>query len=416
MFFKWFSGEAAKQYQRSPRKDRIDRLGTSLVQQRYLEDAIRHHLHEWLRFTRYLQQRDIVNPLDLRDQVVRRYVTKRTVGKSASLGRFVRASIRIFLEADEVGRFRRRVGAVAPVIPSWFRDILALYLQFVQRHRGLRQRTVAQYARKLAVFARYLEQAQVRQLGAIRPRHVREFYQNAAGGQPRRSYGSSLRVFFRWASTQGWVPVALTDAIPRPRRYRLATLPDVLNDADVSRIVTTVDRSTPVGRRDYAVLLLAVRYGLRPCDIRQLTLDHIEWRKARIAIRQVKTDRPLELPLLPDVADALSSYIRDGRPASTSRVVFIRHRAPFEPFVPENNLATIMRAALHRAGLADRPGRRGLYLLRHTLATRLLAAGRPLKTIADVLGHASTETTYGYARVDLVSLRSVAITEAEVRR
>jgi integrase/recombinase XerD len=416
MFFKWFSGEAAGQYRRSPHKDRIDRLGTSLVHQRYVDDAIRHHLHEWLRFTQYLEQRYFVSPVDLRNQAVRRYVAGRTVGKCASQGRFVRASIRIFLEADEVGRFRRRVGGVALVIPSWFQDILTPYLRFVQRHRGLGPRTVRQYARKLSVFARYLEQAQVGQLAAIRPRHIREFYQNAAGGRPRRSYSSSLRVFFRWAATQGWVPIALGDAIPRPRRYRLSTLPDVLTDADVSRIVTTVDRSTPVGRRDYAVLLLAARYGLRPCDIRQLTLDHIDWRDARIAIQQVKTGRPLELPLLPDVADALSTYIRDGRPASTSRVVFIRHRAPFEPFVAENNLATIMRAALHRAGLADRPGRRGLYLLRHTLATRLLAAGRPLKTIADVLGHASTETTYGYTRVDLVSLRSVAIAEAEVRR
>jgi site-specific recombinase XerD len=94
--------------------------------------------------------------------------------------------------------------------------------------------------------------------------------------------------------------------------------------------------------------------------------------------------------------------------------VFIRHRAPFEPFAPENNLATIMRGAFRRAGLIDRPGRRGLYLLRHTLATRLLTAGRPLKVIADVLGHASTETTYGYTRVDLTGLRTVAIAEAEV--
>ena len=115
-----------------------------------------------------------------------------------------------------------------------------------------------------------------------------------------------------------------------------------------------------------------------------------------------------------DVADALTAYLRDGRPQSASRVVFVRHRAPFEPFVAENNLSTIMGAALRRVGLAHRPGRRGLYLFRHTLATRLLAAGHPLKTIADVLGHASTDTTYGYTRVELGALHSVAIAEAEV--
>ena len=188
----------------------------------------------------------------------------------------------------------------------------------------------------------------------------------------------------------------------------------MLSQADVDLILTSVDRSTPLGRRDYAILLLAARYGLRPCDIRQLTLDEIDWRGARIDIQQVKTDRPLALPLLPDVAEALSAYLHDGRPASTNRTIFLRHRAPFEPFVVQNNLAAIMRAALRRAGLGDRTGRRGLYLFRHTLATRLLAFGRPLKAIADLLGHASTQTTYGYTRVDLVGLRGVAISEAEV--
>jgi len=414
MFSTWYSGEARGRYRRSPHKARIDRIGSRLRQQQYLDDAIRHHLHEWLRFTRYLDQDGVARPRSIADECVRRYVARRTRGTSGSHGRFVRASVRLFIESDDDGYCRRRVGTASWVVPGWFGEILTRYLDFVQRHRGLGRRTVSQYARKLSVFAQYLQQAECTQLETITPRHVRAFYENADGDRPRRSYSSSLRAFFRWAASQDLVSAVLSDAVPRPRHYRLATLPDVLTDDDVERIVATVDRSTPVGRRDRAVLLLAARYGLRPCDIRQLTLDHIDWRQARIEIRQAKTGRPLVLPLLPDVADALSTYIRDGRPPSLSRAIFIRHRAPFEPFVAQNNLSTIMRAALHRAGLADRPGRRGLYLFRHTLATRLLAAGHPIKTIADVLGHASTDTTYGYARIELSNLRTVAIAEAEV--
>lgn len=130
----------------------------------------------------------------------------------------------------------------------------------------------------------------------------------------------------------------------------------------------------------------------------------------------MKTGRLLALPLLPEVADALIAYLCDGRPTSTDRTIFLRHRAPFRTIGAENNLMAIMRTALRRAGLADRSGRRGLYLLRHTLATRLLSAGNPLKAIADVLGHASSETTYGYTRVDLIALRGVAISEKEVGR
>src|SRR4030095_13195718 len=126
--------------------------------------------------------------------------------------------------------------------------------------------------------------------------------------------------------------------------------------------------------------------------------------------------RPLSLPLLPEVAHALSAYLRDGRPSSTNRVIFLRHCAPFEPFAKENNLNAIMRKRLGLAGLNDRSGRRGIYLLRHTLATQLLASGRPLKTISDLLGHASTQTTYVYTKVDLVGLRDVGISEEEVNQ
>ena len=221
---------------------------------------------------------------------------------------------------------------------------------------------------------------------------------------------------FAWAALQGWLSNSLCDAVPRPRQYRDINLPDIISEADINRILGAIDQSSALGRRDYAILLLAARYGLRPSDIRELTLDDIDWRNACIGLRQVKTGRPLTLPLLPEVAEALCAYLREGRPATSNRTIFVRHRAPFEPFSPENNLVANMRGALLRAGLAKRPGRRGLYLFRHTLATRLLASGQSLKTIADVLGHASTHTTYGYTRVNLVALRAVAISEGEVSR
>jgi integrase/recombinase XerD len=414
MFSNWFSGDDLERYRTSPHKGRIDGIASSLLRLRYANEVIRQHLHEWLRFSFSLNPEGAQLP-DPHAEIVRRYMDQRVAGCSASRSRVLRASVRIFLEADEQGCFRRRV-ARAPSTPAWFSPILTAYLHFVREHRGLARRTAKKYIQQLSAFARYLESVGVTELSCITPGHIREFYENTGHGGPRRSYGSALRVFFRWAAVQDWMAESLGDAVPRPRQYRHVNLPDVLSEAEVDRILAAVDQSTALGRRDYAILLLAARYGLRPCDIRQLTLDDVDWRGGRIDLRQLKTGRPLALPLLHDVAHALSAYIRDGRPASSDRTVFLRHCAPFEPFAPDNNLTENIRGALQRAGLAARPGRRGIYLFRHTLATRLLATGRPLKTIADVLGHASTETTYGYARVDLAGLRTVAISEEEVSR
>jgi site-specific recombinase XerD/Arc/MetJ-type ribon-helix-helix transcriptional regulator len=415
MFFNWFSGDDLERYRTSPHKQRIDAIASSLLRLKYASEVIRQHLHEWLRFSGTLDAKQGTQLRVPSEEAVRQYVADRVAGCSASRSRVIRASVRIFLEADEEGRFRRRV-CCPPLTPPWFGPILKLYLEFVRSHRGLAQKTARKYIQKLSAFAHYLEDVGVTELCSITPGHVREFYENAGHVGPRRSYGSTLRVFFRWAAVQGWVADSLGDAVPRPRQYRHVNLPDVLSAAEVERILAAVDQSTALGRRDYAILLLAARYGLRPCDIRRLTLDDIDWRAGRIDIRQLKTGRPLILPLLYEVAQALSAYLRDGRPASSDRTVFLRHCAPFEPFAPENNLMANMRGALQRAGLDGRTGRRGMYLFRHTLATRLLAGGHPLKTIADVLGHTSTDTTYGYTRVDLAGLRTVAVSEEEVSR
>ena len=415
MFSNWFSRDDLEDYRTSPHKQRIDAVASSLLRLQYASEVTRQHLHEWLRFCLTLDANQGA-PLPMPNaDMVRQYVADRVAGCSASRSRVLRASVRIFLEADEQGRFDRRVGC-PPFTPPWFGPILTLYLEFVRSHRGLAQKTTRKYIQKLSAFAQYLEGVGVTELCAITPGHVREFYENVGHGGPRRSYRSTLRMFFRWAAVQGRVADSLGDAVPRPRRYRYVNLPDVLSAAEVDRILAGVDQSTAIGRRDYAILLLVARYGLRLCDIRQLALDDIDWRAGRIDLRQLKTGSPLALPLMPDVAIALSEYIRNGRPVSSHRTVFVRHRAPYEPFAPENNLLANMRGAFQRAGLTGRTGRRGLYLFRHTLATRLLADGHSLKTIADILGHASTDTTYGYTRVDLPGLRTVAISEEEVSR
>lgn len=417
MFSRFCSAHQLQTYRTSPHKARIDHVAQALVDRRYLDAVVADHILQWLRFTSYFDVRGLPLPPDVRAPDVEAYVAQIDVHRSASRLRFVRASVRIFLETDDQRCFHKRVaGARRQVVIAWAEPVLSAYRVFLEEHRGLADRTVSKRMWQLAQFAEHLDRSGVRTLAAIDAGHVRAFVAHLRVPAPatRRTYGVTLRSFLRWAFLEGVTKTDLRAAAMLARQYRQAGVRDVLREEELTRILSAADRSSRIGRRDYAVLLLSARYGLRPSDIRQLRLEDVHWREKVLTIRQAKTGRPLVLPLLPDVMAALADYLRHGRPTTEARQIFVRHRAPFEPFVPANNLAVILRTALRRAGLDQRPGRRGLYLFRHTLATRLLAADCPIKTIGDVLGHASSDTTREYATVDLAALRRVVVSEAEV--
>jgi integrase len=209
-------------------------------------------------------------------------------------------------------------------------------------------------------------------------------------------------------------PQDFSNAVLTSRTYTDAKLPDVLSDKEVESLLASVDRSTHFGKRNYAIMLLALRYGLRPCDIRNLSFENIRWREGLLSLTQAKTASPLVLPLLEDVALALIDYIKNGRPATDSRRIFVRHVIPCEPFCGRCDLSHIMRKPLARAGLSRRRGTKGLYVFRRSLATRLLREGNSTKTIADVLGHSDIRSVMIYTKIDFNELRTVAISIKEV--
>lgn len=412
-------GGYVTRYRTSPAKSWIDRVGGALVDRRYLDVVVQRHVHEWLRFTSHLEQQGIGIPTDARGPEVRAYVAGRAPHGSPSFIRFLYSSIRILLETDGQGHFRRRRGeGTLARVPDWMAGPIAGYLDFLQHHLAVSDKTLTKRRCQLHLFGSFLQRLGLDRLTTLRACHLDDFCVQLHGRhhRTRLSYASTLRSFGRWAYGLGLVPVDVALGSFTARQYRDADIPDVLSQEEVERLLTSVDRSTAIGRRDYAVLMLAARYGMRPSDIRGLQLDHIDWRHQRLTFPQSKTGQVLALPLLDDVAAAVLAYLQRGRPVTVSRHVFVRHRAPFEPFAPNNNLPTIMRAALAHAGLADRDGRRGLSLLRHTCATHLMTAGASLKTIGDILGHVSTDSTRIYAKVDVDALRTVAIAEAEVQR
>ena len=298
MLSSFFPADRLESYRTSPYKDRIDQIGQRLVEQRYHPEVTAQHLREWLRVTRYLQAQELRLPLALDAPEVGQYVTDRVIGLSASRTRFVWAAVRIFLDADEHGYCRRRIGQVPQPAPAWSRSAVAEYTTFLRSHRGLAPRTVGKRVWQLTRFAAHLEQDGVTRLAAITPRHIQDFLirLRTQAVATRLTYVTTLRSFFRWAAMEGALPRDLSAAVPPPRQFKQRGLRDALTEREVSRLLDGVDRSSAIGRRDYAVLLLAARYGLRPCDLRQLRLDAVDWREHVLSITQAKTGRVLTLP------------------------------------------------------------------------------------------------------------------------
>lgn len=214
-----------------------------------------------------------------------------------------------------------------------------------------------------------------------------------------------LRSFFRFLYQRGHITSDLASAVPSVANWRLSQIPKSLRPDQVERLLASCDRQTPIGRRDYAILLLLARLGLRAGEVVALTLEDLDWETGVFTVHG-KGNRREQLPLPEDVGEALVDYLRHSRPPCSSRRVFIRQRAPRQGFSSSAAIDDVVRRALARAGL--NPPFKGAHLLRHSLATRMLGSGASLAEIGDILRHCCPETTQIYAKVDLSALRALA--------
>jgi integrase len=205
---------------------------------------------------------------------------------------------------------------------------------------------------------------------------------------------------------QGEISVDLAGCVPAVAAWSLSTVPKFLPAGAVRQVLDHFEHESPTGRRNYAVLLLLARLGLRACEIVALRLNDIDWDNGRLTIR-CKGGRWAQLPLPADVGEGIANYLRFGRPRCTCPHVFLRHRAPLGGFTGSTTVSSIVRRALIRSGVDS--VRKGSHLFRHTLATELLRNGASLDEIGELLRHRSPNTTAVYAKVDLTALRTLAL-------
>jgi integrase/recombinase XerD len=215
-----------------------------------------------------------------------------------------------------------------------------------------------------------------------------------------------LRSFLRYARYRGDVTLDLAAAVPIVANWSMPSIPRAIGVDQVRQLLASIDRHTAIGRRDYAIVLLLARLGLRSGEVAFLELEDIDWDAGQVSVRG-KRDQRTVLPLPTDVGAAIAAYLRHGRPRSTSRRVFLRSKAPIRGFLTQCGIGSIIRHALQRADI--QAPTKGAHQFRHGLATEMLRHGASLTEIGEVLRHRNPQTTTIYAKVDLTALRTLAL-------
>jgi site-specific recombinase XerD len=302
----------------------------------------------------------------------------------------------------------RRLGVLPPPVPATptaVEEFLECYRWFLVAERGLAAPTVTSYVHVARLFVDQRPGPGQLDFGRLTGAEVIEFVVRECRG---RSVGSTayvvcgLRAFLRFLHAAGHIGEELASAVPAAPNWWLTWLPRSVEPGAVRRLLGSCDRRTRTGRRDFAILVLLVRLGVRRGEVAALRLDDIDWRAGELIVRG-KGRREERLPLPADVGEAVAGWLRRGRPRVASPAVFTRVQAPLGPLSPAA-VSHVVKAAASRAGLTGINAHR----LRHTAATEMLRAGANLAEVGQVLRQRSLLATSIYAKVDLGSLRSVA--------
>jgi len=342
---------------------------------------------------------------DIDERMVERYLRNRA--RKQSIHPIDRPALKRFLS------LLRNVGMIAPAEPLRITrqdQILAEFSDYQQRERGLAPRSIV---RHLPVIRRFLCEvcpANAVDLGKIDHADVVHYVErHARDGSPdsAKLMCWSLRAFLRYLHHKGLNRVPLAGCVPSIRQWKFANLPTYLSAEQVQKVLDGCDRSSALERRDYAILMMLAKLGLRANEVATLTLDDIDWRSGEMFVC-AKGRQRARMPIPPDVGAAVVAYLRGARPKSSCRRLFLRTRAPRVGFTSSTAITKIAKTALERAGIRGL-AHQGAHLFRHSLATELLRSGATLSEIGQLLRHRSHDTTRIYAKVDIDTLRTLSL-------
>jgi len=389
-----------------------------LAEQRYTTRSVLHRVPILVRFGEFAKARSATDFGHLPEHVepfVETWVRERVGGRRSArsrkkAGQEVRNPIRQMLRLAVPG-YLGLGRAHKPDNP--FERQAPRFMTYLTEEKGLRPRSIGQYRFHLRQFATYLDKLGIDDLAALSPTVLSGFiaqYGPRVAWTTLRNACGTLRVFLRYLHREGVIRKDLSTLVEFPQSYRHSGIPRSISWEQVEQVLASIDRRSDSGKRDYAMLLLLASYGLRACEVAALTLDDLDWRNERLKIRERKAGNTTTYPLSAVVGAAIIDYLKNGRPATTCREVFMRSCAPIAPV---GSAAIVCRAAhfLRKAGISV--PRFGSHVLRHSCVQRLLNAHFSLKHIGDYVGHRSASSTQIYGKIAIEQLREVAAGDGE---
>lgn len=366
--------------------------------------TLRYYNGHWRKLERYMETKGIqfIEPEICTSYLLQEY-DNRDIDALPKRDKDVLKTISVLIEFMETGAIQ------APKELTDFEgsigQLMIEYLTFKATFR-LAKHTLDEYEQHLSRFLRFLKENKVETITSVNQLHIINYIKGLDTRKISLAHISLrvLRDLFKYLYANRLIDIDLSGIMPKDNYKSQAKLPSTYTKQEIETLIAAVDRSHAVGKRDFAIILLAARLGLRASDIANLRFKNIVWEHNTISLTQFKTKNNIKLPLLSEVGNAIVDYLKFGRPKSEEPFVFLCARSPFNT-IHSGVVTQIVLHAFAKTGINTKYKRHGPHALRHSLAGRLLENHSTLPVISEVLGHVNTESTRFYLRIDLESLR-----------
>ena len=374
----------------------------------YAESSLNTYRGICAKLVHYFEEQNIERfNIDLGQKFIVEYGGDR-YGTNGTLKNYCRA-VHMLSDLQQYGMIFKYTPRARKEFSAGFRSLFEEFIQYI-KNRGFAEDSVRHLRWALARFEDYLLNRGVDIFRQVERQHLNAYVETLAG-YARNTVSfhiSSLNRLMKYAFEKGYHTHDLSGVMPYIKYGQSKRLPSVFTEDEIKRILKNVNTDSPVGKRNYAIILLLARLGIRISDILNLRFDSIDWEQKHITIQQQKTGAQVELPLLEDVGWAIIDYLKNARPETSCQNIFVCHRPPFDRI--HSWLAKDITRAVQKAGIRLPRGKSaGTHIFRHSLATNLLNRGVGIDAIAQTLGHTSSESTEAYISLSMDTLRICAL-------